>query len=174
MNDPDKKKGNLKDKIFYEMAEYWINVCYLTLAFASFTQYRRLILAAHGITYTNYWFALIKALILAKVIMIGSVVRLGRGLEQKPLLYPTLYKTVVFSLFCGLFTLIEHAIKGLWQGEGVMGGLADLLGKGHHELLANSLVVFVAFIPYFGVKELGQVLGEDKIRALFFRRRADQ
>jgi len=169
-----KKQGNLKTKIFHEVSEYWMNVGYLTLAFASFTQYRRLILAAHGITYTNYWFALIKALILAKVIMIGSVVRLGRGLEQKPLIYPTLYKTVVFTLFCGLFTLGEHAIKGLWQGEGFTGGLAELFGKGTHELLANSLVVFVAFIPYFGVKELGRVLGEDKIRALFFRSRADQ
>ena len=51
-----------------------------------------------------------------------------------------------------------------------MGGIADFFGKGH-ELLANSLVVFVAFIPFFGVKELGRVLGEEKIRALFFRRR---
>jgi hypothetical protein len=38
-------------------------------------------------------------------------------------------------------------------------------------LLANSLVVFVAFFPFFGVKELGRVLGQDKIKALFFRRR---
>jgi hypothetical protein len=51
-----------------------------------------------------------------------------------------------------------------------MGGIAEFLGKGH-ELLANSLIVFVAFIPFFGVKELGRVLGQEKIRALFFRRR---
>jgi hypothetical protein len=51
-----------------------------------------------------------------------------------------------------------------------MGGVADFFGKGH-ELLANSLVVFVAFIPFFGVKELGRVLGQDKIWALFFQRR---
>jgi hypothetical protein len=174
MSSPDKQQVHLKTRIFREASEYWMNVCYLALVFASFVQYRRLVLAAHGITYENYWFALIEALILAKVIMIGSVFRLGRGLERKPLIYPTLYKTVVFTLFCGLFALGEHTIKGLWQGEGVMGGLAELVGKGTHELLANSLVVFVAFIPYFGVKELGRVLGEDKIRALFFRTRDDQ
>jgi hypothetical protein len=169
---PDEKRVHLKTRIFHEVSEYWMNVFYLALVFASFTQYRRLILAAHDITYTNYWVALIEALILAKVIMIGSVFRLGRGLERKPLIYPTLYKTVVFTLFCGLFSLGEHTIKGLWQGEGFMGGLAELFGKGPHEFLANSLVVFVAFIPYFGVKELGRVLGEDKIRRLFFRKRA--
>ena len=103
MSSPDKKKGDLKKKIFHEVAEYWINVVYLTLMFAAFTQYRRFILAAYDITYTNYWVAVIEALILAKVIMIGGVFRLGRGLEQKPLIYPTLYKTVVFSFFVRAF-----------------------------------------------------------------------
>ncbi len=173
MSSADKKKKSLKEKIFHEMAEYWINVGYLTLVFAAFTQYRRILLAAYDITYTNYWVAAIEALILAKVIMIGAVLRLGRGLEQKPLIYPTLYKTVVFTLFVGVFTVLEHAIKGLWAGTGFMGGIADYFGKGH-ELLANCLVVFVAFIPFFGVKELGRVLGEEKIGALFFRRRTDQ
>ena len=112
------------------MVEYWINVCYLTLVFAAFTQYRRFLLAAHDITYTNYWVAVIEALILAKVIMIGDVLRLGRGLEQKPLIYPTLYKTVVFTLFVGVFTLVEHAIKGLWTGKGFMGVSLISLGKG--------------------------------------------
>jgi hypothetical protein len=41
-------------------------------------------MAAHDITYTNCWVAVIQALILANVIMIGAVFRLGRGLEQSP------------------------------------------------------------------------------------------
>jgi hypothetical protein len=174
MSGPDKKKGSLKERVFHEVVEYWINVIYLALVFAAFTQYRRFLLAAHDITYTNYGFAVIEALILAKVIMIGDVFRLGRGLERKPLIYPTLYKTVVFTLFVAVFTLIEHGVKGFWKGEGFTGGLVDFFGKGSNELLANSLIVFVAFIPFFGVKELGRVLGQDKIRALFFRRRVDQ
>jgi len=170
----DKKKGSLKEKVVHEVVEYWINVGYLTLVFAAFTQYRRFLLAAHDITYTNYGFAVIEALVLAKVIMIGEAVRLGRGLEQKSLIYPTLYKTLVFTLFVGVFTIIENVIKVLWRGEGLTGGFVDFFGKGAYELLANSLVVFVAFIPFFGVKELGRVLGQDKIRALFFRSRTDQ
>ena len=174
MSSPDKQKGDWKKRIFHEMVEYWINVAYLTLVFAAFTQYRRFVLAAYDITYTNYGFAVIEALILAKVIMIGAVFRLGRGLEQKPLIYPTLYKTVVFSLFVGAFTVLEHVLKGLWKGKGLTGGLVELLGKGHHELLAGCLVTFVAFIPFFAFKELERVLGVEKIRALFFRRRAEQ
>ena len=121
MSSPDKKKRNWKKILFEELVEYWVNVIYLALVFAAFTQYRRIILAAYDITYTNYWIAVIEALILAKVIMIGAVFRLGRGLEHKPLIYPTLYKTVVFTLFVAVFTLAEHMAKGIWQGKGLMG-----------------------------------------------------
>jgi hypothetical protein len=171
MNSTDTGKVSWKKKLLHELVEYWINVIYLTLVFASFTVYRRLILAAHDITYTNYGFAVIEALVLAKVIMIGAVLRLGRGLEQKPLIYPTLYKTAVFTLFVGVFTVIENVVKVLWKGTGFTGGSVDFLGKGHSEFIANALIVFVAFIPFFGIKELGRVLGQDKIRALFLRKR---
>ena len=58
--------------------------CYLTLVFAAFTQYRRIVLAAHDITYTNYWVAVIEALILAKVIMIGDVSASVAALNRSP------------------------------------------------------------------------------------------
>ncbi len=172
MSSSEKKKGGVKQRIFTEIGEYWIIVAYLTLVFAAFTQYRRLILAVHDITYTNYGVAVIEALILGKVVMIGDAIRLARHLDQKPLIYSTLLRTVAFTLFLAAFTLIERVIKGLWQGKGLLGGLSDLLGKGHDELLANSLIVFVGFIPFFAFRELGRVLGEGKIRALFFRSRA--
>jgi len=165
------KKRHWKDLILHEFVEYWINVVYLGLVFAAFTQYRRFVLAAYDIVYTNYWIALIQALVLAKVIMIGAVVRLGRGLERKPLIYPTLYKTVVFSVLVVAFTVVEHAVKGLWQGKGPMGGVTEFFGKGLHELLAGSLVLFVSLIPFFAVKELSRVLGKDKIIALMFLKR---
>lgn len=170
MTDRGTKKQTLKKKIVHEMVEYWLNFAYLTLAFAAFTQYRRLVLAAHDITYTNYWFAVIEAAILAKVIMIGDVVRLGRGLEDKSLIYPTLYKTLVFTLFVALFKIVEDLAKNLWRGEPLLHGLANFSDKELRIVLANTLIVLVAFIPFFAVKEVGRVLGQGTIWALFFRR----
>ena len=171
MSSLDKNKRNQKKKLLHEVKVYWAYVIYLTLVFAAFTQYRRLILADVGIVYTNYGVALIKALIFAKVIMIGDVLHLGRRLENKPLIFPTLLKTVVFTLLVGIFVFIENAIKGLIRGEGAVEGLMEFLGKGPYEVLAGGLVIFVAFIPFFAFKELSRVLGgEGKILALFFRR----
>jgi hypothetical protein len=166
------KTEALKEKAREELIEYALNVAYLSVVFATFTIYRRLLLAAHDITYTNYGFALIEALILGKVIMIGSVFRLGRGLEDKPLIFPTLYKTVVFTAFVALFTAAEHVVKGLVSDHGIAAEFAEFTAQGYEVIVANLMVVFVALIPFFAMKELGRAVGRERIARLFFRSRS--
>jgi len=172
MNDTNKAQAGWKQKFVSELIEYWIVVVYLACFFGSFTWYRRFILAEFHISYVNYGVSLIEALVLAKVILIGDMVRLGRRFDDKPLMVPTLYKAMVFSLWVGVFSVLEHTIGGLLRGHGLAGGVAELMQKSKYELLARCLITFVAFIPFFAFKELGRVLGEDKIRTLFFRGRA--
>ena len=50
------------------------------------------------------------------------------------------------------------------------GGFEELASKGKYELLAQCLVMFGAFIPFFAFKELERVLGQDKLRGLFWSR----
>jgi hypothetical protein len=112
MGGTERQTGSWKEKFVHEMAEYAINVIYLTLVFAAFTQYRRLVLAAHDIIYTNYWVAVIQALILGKVIMIGAVFRLGRSLEQRPLIFPPftrLWSSLFWSSFSTLSSMPSRA-----------------------------------------------------------------
>ena len=172
MGSPQVRDRNLKQIVLHSMTRYFVYVVYLTLVFAAFTQYRRFILADVGILYTNYWVALIEALIFAKVIMIGDVLNLGRGLEQKPLIVPTIVKTVVFTLLVSVFKLIEYSVRGLWEGAGFIDGLTDFFAKGTPEIFAGALIVFVAFVPFFALRELGRVFGkEGELLALFFKTR---
>jgi hypothetical protein len=172
MDGSDMQTEKLTEKVRHELVEYAFNVAYLALVFAAFTQYRRFLLAEYSINYTNYWVALIGALVLGKVIMIGSVFRLGRWLEDKPLIVPTIYKALLFCAFILVFRVVEYAIKGLLHGDGLAAALAEYFAqKGTDEVLANLLVVLVALIPFFAVKELGRVLGRERVAALFFRSR---
>ena len=164
----------MTEKVRHELIEYAFNVVYLTLVFAAFTQYRRFLLAEYSITYTNYWVGLFGALVLGKVIMIGSVFRLGRWLEDKPLIVPTIYKALIFSLFVLVLRVVEYAIKGLLHGDGLAAALVEFFAqRGIDEVLANLLVVLVTLIPFFAVKELGRVLGRERVAALFFRCRVE-
>jgi hypothetical protein len=171
MNDVNKKKASWKQKVFHEMIEYYINVMYLAVFFGLFTWYKRLILAHHQIIYLDYGVGVIEALVLAKVIMIGDVLRIGRRFRDWPLIYPTLFRAVVFGVWVGLFKVLEQTVLGLLRGKGLAGGFEEIMGRGKYELLADSLVTFFAFIPFFAFRELGRVLGEGKLSELFFRRR---
>jgi hypothetical protein len=168
------RSEEIKVRLRHELIEYGINVVYLSLVFAAFMWYRRLLLAGYDITYMGYWVPVIEAIVLGKVIMIGGLFRLGRGLEARPLIYPTIYKTIVFVIFVALFKLLEHGLKGLWHEIGFWGGILEAAEKGTYEILANSLVIFVALLPFFAVKELARVLGGQKLMSTFFRRSAAQ
>jgi len=163
-------KAGWKRKLFLEMTAYWINVVYLTILFAVFNSYRRLILADYYISYSNWGISLIKALVLAKVIMVGSLFHFDRVLEKKPMIFPTLLRSFLFTLWVALFALIESTIRGFLHGKGLPGALDHLLREGGHEFFAKCLVVFIAFIPFFAFKELARVLGKGIIWKWFFRK----
>lgn len=162
------KSGSWKRTIVDEMVEYYFNFVYLAFFLVAFAWYRRLILAEYDILYSSYWMPLIEAAVLAKVIMVGELMPVWRGLESKPLLLPTLVRTVLFSLWVGLFSILEHTVRGVLGGKGLMAGLAELASKGRYELLAECIVIFCAFVPFFAFKELEGVLGKDKLRGLFW------
>lgn len=159
-----------RSKLVHEMVEYLLNFVYLSFFLVGFAWYRRLILAEYAIPYSNYWVPLVEAAVLAKIIMVGDLMRLGRGLERTPLLMPTLYRTVVFSALVGVFSVLEHTGRALLHGKGLTEGLGELASKGRYELLAQCVVIFAAFVPFFAFKELEGVVGEERLRDLFWRR----
>jgi len=153
------------------MVEYWINFIYLAAFFCAFTWYRKLTLAEYQISSYHFGAGVIEALILAKVVLIGNALHLGKGFGNKPLIWPTLYKALVFVLFTGVFFVIEHTIVGIIHGQGWAEGVQHILIKGRDELLARCLVMFFSFIPFFAFQELSEASGEGKISAMFFRGR---
>jgi len=172
MSDDNTVQVGWKQKVVNEMAEYWIIFVYLAVFFSVFVTYRRLILEEYQISYLHYGFGVIEAAILAKVILLGDAIRLGRKNEDKPLIVPTLYKTIIFSMWAAGFKVIEELLRGLLHGSGLWGGMRDLLSKGWYEILANAMVMVAALVPFFAMRELGRVLGGKMIRKLFFRSRA--
>jgi len=171
MNSEIKSKKNWKEKFFAEFIEYWINVAYLAVYFAIFVSYKRLVLAGYDIVYTEYGFGVINALILGKVVSVGGMMRLGRWVENKPLIVSTISKSVVFTIWLAIFNAIELMIRGLIKTYTFQGSLDALSHIGTYEYFAGSLVVFTSFIPFFAFKDLSGVLGSKMILDLFLKRK---
>ena len=163
-------KTDWKRKLFHEMTAYWINVAYLTILFTVFTSYRRLILAQYDITYSNWGVSFIKAMVLAKLVMVGGLFHFGTRPEKKPLILATISHSFLFTVWVALFGAVESTARALLHGKGLAGAMDHLLSEGTHEFYAKCLVVFVALIPFFAFKELGRVLGKGVIWEWFFRK----
>ena len=171
MSETELVRTGWKRKVVHELSEYWINFGYLAFFLIAFGWYRRLILAEYQLHHTNYWFPVIEAAILAKVIMLGDFLRVGRGLEQRPLILSALFRTFMFSVWVGIFGWLEATVRGLLEHRGLMSGFEEIANRGRDELLARCVVMLVAFVPFFSFRELERVLGPEQLRALFWRRR---
>lgn len=172
MDTADKQQAGWKQKVRNELIEYWTTAIYLALFFSFFTNYRRLVLAEYGIGYQHFGIALIKALVLAKIILIVEELRLSRRFETRPLIIPTLYKSFFFTLCVAVFNSAESLTDGLIHGEGLSGALGELFRHYNYEWLSGMLVVFFAFLPFFAFRELRDILGERAIYKLFFKDRS--
>jgi len=154
------------------MFEYFFNFAFLALFLVAFAWYRRLILAAYHIQYLGYWAPLIESAILAKVIMIGDALRIGRRFDNKPLAVITIYRTVMFTLFALLFSFLEHIVGALIHGKPAVDGIAEIANKGIYEMLAWCVLILAAFLPFFAMKEIERVFGTEKVRGMFFQGQA--
>src|SRR5215469_1544214 len=102
----DRSSSSLKEKAKEEFRVFWAIAIYLALMFSAFFTYRRLTLSESGITYLHYGIGIIEALILAKVILVGQALRLGRRFEDEPLIVSVLVKTLYFAIFVAVFSVI--------------------------------------------------------------------
>ncbi len=162
---PDLKPG-FKEKAKHELKDFLVISLYLAFFFCALSTYSTLLLKKYDVSYLNYAFALINALVIAKVILIGEMMHLGRRFEDKPLYQSVLYKSVVFGFFVFCFHLLEEFVKRLIHHDPAGTVLHNL---NFDDLIARTIVIFGAFLPLFAFRELGRVIGEEKLHAMFFK-----
>jgi len=166
------EKNMLKQKLLHEFSEYFINVVYLTMFFGAFATARRLTLVHYDIYIDDYFVGIIKALIIGKVIMIGSFMRISHKYENKPLLIPVFYKTILFGICVIIFDVIEVLIKETIKLQSLSDAYQFLILEHFSKIwLGGVIIIFVSFIPFFALKELSRVIGQKKFRDMLLKHR---
>ena len=172
--DPNLNKSgrpSFKHRLYEAMKEFIVMTLYLWVIFGLFIWYKSVILAEEHIPLEAKGFALINALVLAKIMLIAKELHLGERVDDAPLIYPTLLKSALFSVVLAACKILEEWGTGLYHGRSFQQSIADLGGGTLQGILCLTVLLFVTLVPFFGVGELGRVLGESKLRNLFFRPR---
>jgi hypothetical protein len=161
-------KPSFKEKAKSEFINYAVISAYLATFFCAIVTYTILLLRKYDISddAMNYTFAIINALVIGKVILIGKIFNLGRSAEYRPLYQTVLLKSVFYGLLVFGFHLLEEFIKRLIRGEPAG---AVWHNMSYEDLIGRSILIFLSFIPLFAFIELRRLVGEDKLHALFFK-----
>src|SRR5271155_2047097 len=114
MNTDISKGATFKQKAVHELQEFFGIFLYLAFFFCAFATYSMLLLNEFHVSYFVFGTALINALVIAKVILIGEYAHLGKKHEVKPLFESATYKAFLFSLLVFAFHIVEEVIKRLW------------------------------------------------------------
>ena len=157
-------KPGFTHKAANELKEFVAISLYLALLFCALTTYTMLLLRKYDISYLSYSFAIINALIIAKVILIGEMAHLGRRAEARPFHETVLYKSFVYSLLVFAFHFLEEFIKRLIHHKPFGTVWHDI---DYNDLAAKTIIIFLVFIPLFCFTELRRILGDQAFHALF-------
>ena len=166
-----KAPSSLKEKAIEEFKLFWVIAIYLAVMLSAFLSYRRFVLSESGISYFHYGAAVIEALILGKVILIGKALGLGQRFEDSRLINSVLFKALIFGIFIAIFGALEHVIEGLVHRDTWDQIANRLFSAGRSEFLARTVMAIVILIPFFAFWEADRVIGDHKLFDLFFRKR---
>jgi hypothetical protein len=169
---PSERARNLKEKAFLEFKKFIPIFLYLWVVFALLSIHETIIRAQHGLDYEAHTLAAINAFVFAKVLLVGEHFRLGTRFKHKPLIYPVLYKCLMFSVLLTGFHIVEKVLVGVVGGETISESFSDLGGRTLVSIVSMSTLAFVMLIPFFAFRELGRLIGEKELRSLFLGRGA--
>ncbi|AWB23060.1 hypothetical protein DA075_20925 [Methylobacterium currus] len=170
---------SLAQRAAHEAGRYLSFAAYLLVIFGTLILFSVNIYARadqdvpHFPSYHFYALGLINALVLAKFMLIAEAAKLGaltvgRRLEEGPLAYVILYRSLLFMAVLVAAYVLEELLVGAWHGKPPRAVLPEMAG-GPRGLASFAWVMFVALIPYFTYREIDRATGGAWLRALLMK-----
>jgi hypothetical protein len=165
---------SLKAKAVDEFRRFLILFFYLWVLFGVFVLNQGVVLREHGINFAMQGFAFFNALVFAKVMMLFEVFDPGRWLRKRPLIYPILYESLLLTVLFLVAHVLEKTIEGLLRGKTIADSLPGIGGGGLPGFVSITVILFIALIPFFGLRNLSLAMGEGRLYAMMFEKPSAQ
>jgi len=161
--------SSIVSKLKHEFLQVIPPTIFFFLTFEVIAITRDLFLEQYGINISTSVAAAIGALIVAKVIVVVDLLPFVNRFPDKPLIYNVIWKAGIYFLFTLIVRYLEYLIPFVFE----LGDVVLAHGRLLDEIVwsrfwAVQIWLAVLFIFYCALRELGRVLGREKIRHLFF------
>jgi hypothetical protein len=111
----------------------------------------------------------IASLILGKAVLIADMLPPINRYPNKPLAYNIAWKTVIYLLMATVIHYVERLIDFSREAGGLAAGNAKLLADMvWPHFWAVQIILFLLILVYCTARELGRVIGREKMLRLFF------
>ena len=161
------EKATLGLRAVHEFKELAILTAYLYVTLGAVILMKAAVLHGAGISFVPWGIAIVKALVLAKFMLIGRAM-IGERFNDRPLIWPTLHRSFAFLVLLIVLTIIEEVVVGLFHHQSVPASLGELTGAKLYETLAGYIIMLLVLIPYIAWGVLDEALGEGTLARMFF------
>lgn len=167
------EKPLLRDRAKRELIEYAAIAVYLFVCFLALTLYKAAILRGEGIGFAPHGFAIAKALILGKFLLLLRATKIdGPRLRPRRMIQDIARNALLFAILLCVLSVLEEVIVGWFHGKAPAAVLADMTGDSALQVGASALLMVLILIPYFGYVEITERLGEGVLLRMLLDPRA--
>jgi hypothetical protein len=171
----NQKTRNVKERAVTELKRYAAIAFYLWALFSLFEIHKYAVLREVNMASLSGYkigFALVNALIMGKVILIGEALHVGEQLSEKRLIFSVLFKSAAFALLVLCFEIVEEVIVGMIHGKSLADSIPQMAGGGLEGKAIFGIMAFVVLIPFFLFAEVQRVIGKEQLHAIILRERS--
>lgn len=168
---PHARLQKMKHVAAEQLRSYTIFFLYIWVLLGMFTLHEEIALRTHAgaiqaIPFAPHGFALVNALVLAKVALVVEELRLGARIKAQPLIYPIVIEAFLLGVLFIAMHVLESVASGLMHGQALAASVPAIGGGGFLGLVFAASSFFVAMIPFCGFRHVAAAIGPGRMRTL--------
>ncbi|HKJ18599.1 MAG TPA: hypothetical protein VJ984_14695 [Xanthomonadales bacterium] len=167
------EKPSVKERAMEELVKFLIISAYLAICFCVLILYKSSIEGSTSSDYLNFGAAVVKALVLAKFILIGEAMKTGKRVQGPTLTHRIIMKSIAFLVLLIVFHIIEEVTIGLFHDKTVVQSLLEYWNQPWIAKLAPELLMLFIMIPMVTASEFEKMVGAEAMKKVFLGRDTD-
>ena len=136
---------------------------------------RRLMTEGTGLPPSSFAEIAVGALIIGKAVLLADLWPAINRFPDRPLVYNIGWKTLIYYVVATVIHYLERLYDAAKQAGGIAAGNEKLLAEMiWPHFIAIQIILLALILNYCVIRELGRVLGEQRMIDIFFRERASR